>query len=837
MGVPAADEVTPTWICLSENHLNRTVAETPPISLIAVVHESGVNSLAPGQRLELPERGLIVVAGLNGSGKSGYARVVKVFAGTRGPEAILPNVFAASASPTASVEFAGANGHALSVTLDDAGTDAAIELRRIRVFDTLAAEAHLKQSNRVAWLPPVLETLGQYTQCLQMIAAELRSQGASLGEGLVQLPELESGPLAETLSLRGLAGYRAAFESVLPLTPVEMSRLDKIPQELVALRQADPARRAAEARQRAKTFRAGTRALSHAADVTSPGFFAGLEVARLTVVQARLDVAIASDAVTHADVMGTIRSPSWPALWSAAQAHAKESGHEPFPGNAAGSRCVLCQQLLDSEAVSRLEAFQDLAYGAANTSLTTAADAYSKLLQTGRDSTLPVNPSTDFVSATAVVNADLAARITEQLTLAHNLFFEIPERAEEGELTQPGGLQQTLTDLAGDIEALAIVEDNEASLLEDTDAAAAAAKALDEEQAALHARKAFEAARDLLIKDHNTRLQQTWNAAAIRSCSTQAASTKTSALAESYAAKVGEAFTEEVERIGVGRARVRIVFDKTELGVCFLRMELEGAEGSDLRDVLSEGERRAVALAAFFADDAGSGDLSTLVFDDPVTSLDQRHKRAIAKRIVAAASDRQVVVFTHDFSFVRELHDAADVLTKQGAEIAIAEQFVVRTESGAGQVNPSGGWELLHLKNRVGHMKQQLQDLTAAHRRGEEEVYRDGSRVLAGRIRDSWERLVEEVLLNGVVVRHNRDVMTKRLEDVTDITPDDYRKVDAGMTVMSRSNHDSPASDANDPPAPAFFKDEIDRLEEFAKEIRARRKKTATSLDPKPAGH
>ncbi|MEW5995511.1 MAG: AAA family ATPase [Candidatus Zixiibacteriota bacterium] len=77
--------------------------------------------------------------------------------------------------------------------------------------------------------------------------------------------------------------------------------------------------------------------------------------------------------------------------------------------------------------------------------------------------------------------------------------------------------------------------------------------------------------------------------------------------------------------------------------------------------VLSEGERRALSLAAFLAEQSIGGGSGCLVFDDPVSSLDHWWAKVIADRLVEEARSRQVIVFTHDLVFYDKLCTAVEV--------------------------------------------------------------------------------------------------------------------------------------------------------------------------------
>lgn len=83
-------------------------------------------------------------------------------------------------------------------------------------------------------------------------------------------------------------------------------------------------------------------------------------------------------------------------------------------------------------------------------------------------------------------------------------------------------------------------------------------------------------------------------------------------------------------------------------------------EGIQSGQVLSEGEQRAIALADFFTEIEMSRINGGIIFDDPVNSLDHYRREIIARRLADAAKNRQVVVFTHDLSFICDLRHAAE---------------------------------------------------------------------------------------------------------------------------------------------------------------------------------
>ncbi len=75
-------------------------------------------------------------------------------------------------------------------------------------------------------------------------------------------------------------------------------------------------------------------------------------------------------------------------------------------------------------------------------------------------------------------------------------------------------------------------------------------------------------------------------------------------------------------------------------------------KGNNPDSILSEGEQKVIAIADFLSETQHSEINRGIVFDDPVTSLDETRKNSIAKRLINQSSNKQVIIFTHDLVFV-----------------------------------------------------------------------------------------------------------------------------------------------------------------------------------------
>ena len=78
--------------------------------------------------------------------------------------------------------------------------------------------------------------------------------------------------------------------------------------------------------------------------------------------------------------------------------------------------------------------------------------------------------------------------------------------------------------------------------------------------------------------------------------------------------------------------------------------ELVLAENNNIKDILSEGEQKAVALALFISEISLSNNKSTIIFDDPVNSLDHRIMYNLAGLLLSL--ENQIIIFTHNKMFL-----------------------------------------------------------------------------------------------------------------------------------------------------------------------------------------
>ena len=91
----SVDHTPPNPTPLSEEHVSRPATPGDVIVLNSMQEIKNVNALLPEQVVTFSSNGITVVYGENGTGKSGYSRVLKRACRARHTEPILPNIFKA----------------------------------------------------------------------------------------------------------------------------------------------------------------------------------------------------------------------------------------------------------------------------------------------------------------------------------------------------------------------------------------------------------------------------------------------------------------------------------------------------------------------------------------------------------------------------------------------------------------------------------------------------------------------------------------------------------------------------------------------------------------------
>ncbi len=756
------------------------------LRLLEIGDISGIENLGPRRPLGFGTGNLCVIYGNNGSGKSGYTRLLKKACGKPRASELHPNVFLSTPSErkcTIRYEEAGV----ATVVVWPANSAPIDAMRVVDIFDTDAALSYLTQETGATYTPPSVALFEALAAVCGRIKTRLESEQGRLVGALPVLPvDYAMTPTGIAYGALNPDIDEAAIQRITQWRGEDTKALEQLTERLKA---DDPAASA-------RTKRRTKEQIDQLGNMLRDGATALGQERLVTIRALRVDALtkrrIAAEAAQVASAkLDGIGSDTWRALWEAARLYS----HTAYPGRdypvTDEARCVLCHQELGQEAQLRLRDFEGFVQGKLETEAKAAEKAYREALDE-----LPVALSED-----AIATRVQAAGLTED-RWANRLadYFEKVGKARDtllnGETTelatavsQPISILDELTTRSDTLEREAEQHDRDATIF---DRAQAGREKLDLEAHRWTAQQS-EAIRAEVARLRKMADYETWKRAVNpRGISNKADLISEKVITEAFVKR----FNRELEALGASRIRVELTKTRMERGKALHGLRLRGVQpGLDLPDsILSDGERRIVALAAFLADVVADdvverSHVAPLVFDDPISSLDQEFEWRVALRLSQLAKNRQVLVFTHRLSLYGAMEDAAKKMGEDWKNQHLHQHCIEMFAGIAGHPMDQAAWSS-STKQANNILLARLAEAKKAGEATGAEAYRNHAQGVCSDFRKLLERTVEDDLLNQVVKRHRRSVTTEnRLTSLSHITREDCRFIDDLMTKYSCYEH------------------------------------------------
>jgi hypothetical protein len=527
----------------------------------------------------------------------------------------------------------------------------------------------------------------------------------------------------------------------------------------------------------------------------------------------------ASSALFRDEPLPQIGSEVWQALWASARAFSDAEAYPErrFPVTDPGSVCVLCQQELTPVAADRLNRFEAFVRDDSQQRAEAARLAYDRALAMFKGEAVSLAELANIVATVRdELRQDALAMEIRGATLRalwrHRQIrrrHANPSTAIDVPVTEYS--RQALVDQAAGIEtrANALV----------AEAGSPARTALLGEKAELVDRQWLGGIKADVLAEIERQKKIARLEAAQRDTATNRVTTKSTEIAQALVTDTLRAqFAREVASFEIAGLAVELRQQNSVQGIPRFKVALARKPTAAVGQVLSEGEHRCVALAAFMAELATNENKSGIVFDDPVSSLDHMHREAVAKRLVAEAAHRQVIVFTHDLAFLFELNRAADDAQPKPP---VAISSISRGADKAGFCRSEPPFKARRVSDITTSLSNQLAGERYHFEQGNQDEWRKTIKSIAATLRDTWEIAVEEAV-GHVIRRLSNEVKTPGLVKLTAITVPDCEAMRDGFGRCSELLHSAAASLNRPLPRPEALTAEIDALAAWANSLRQR---------------
>lgn len=785
--------------------------EEDNIFLLEEIKEiENVNALVENQIIPI-SKNLTIIYGMNGTGKSGYIRLLNNAFKSRGDKNIIPNIFTNKVSSfSCKFRFKGNNGaYELEFPKDKEKT----EFLKFSVHDTESVRVHLEEENQLTFIPHGFEFFNKTVSLYEALRQKLSNDIAKSRpindfkylfghENVVsdlisnleyntsesQLTKLE-GVEEEDVSCLTTLNIKKA-ELISRNIPVKIDQLQKIIYQLSTF---------IDRTNESLNFLTTTVIDNYESLITSFGLLQ--ELSKQEGVKSLEQFSIEN-----------LGSNEWREFVTASIAYVglvEKSKRSLNSYPSINDRCVYCLQPLNEKEVALIKSYWVLLKSESQAELNRTINKIREAEKALKGLTpLKFDDTTSLFTFINNIDSDLAIKwktlVLEIESAKNQLITNLSEREINNKVKSFSIAVDELIEIAEKIK-LEITDLTSRNTVNDL---AAVQKDID-----LFTDKV------LLIKLHDKVLSfinaHKWAFEAEKSLSLLRTHSITSKQGQLFAEHITDHYTNTFnEECSLLNAPNFITINQRNVkGQTIRKLQIVGLNANK---ILSEGEQRAVGLADFLTEVQLNKSNKGIIFDDPVTSLDHQRREKIAVRLVDEAEKRQVIIFTHDISFLIKLQ----ILAGKKPDFQFTVLSIRRNGNQVGIIKNDLPWVAQKVGDRIKYLKNDLVTLNKLEKSGSEDEYNFAVKKWYGLLRESWERAVEERLFKGVVQRFSPEIQTLKLKFI-DINKELIEDINTGMTQSSKWVHDQ-AADLN-PTIPSCLEIQIDlkRIEDFAQKCSA----------------
>lgn len=740
--------VTLTAIPLDNTHIPITTTSSGSYpKLISLSNPINICALHNQGRLQFSNIGLTVIYGNNGSGKSSYSRILRKLCWSRNPSVTLKkNVFIPSTNQQRVDFVVENNGTNVSFTWTEGSPSNRI-LNSIFVFDNDCGDIYINNENPTEYKPvgidlleKLISTFTNINQALGLSIASYNTQKPVLPQNLLQTRISQWYGTIESLN-------RVDVDSQIQFTQADADRK----KELTILTTAqNPQKNITNLANQRTRINGYIQQFSRVETLFNEQNINEIRTNRVTFDSVNQAYQIATSELQNVNTLEGFGTGPWRSLWEAARNYAHSSNlsdGQNFPSLISLEKCVLCQQELDEIAQQRLTTFNQFVLNDVSTQLNSINSIIQTKINTYNSLIVPPIESLSELEQLIPNFRNIYNQFSSSVAICRNLILEF--------LKNGGELEVNLQTISPNITSILPIIDAQ---IEQNNQLLQNRNALVSELNELNCQEILFNNKTIILQYFDEYKYKSW----ISTCQSQLATTgisrKIGDLMENQAVSLQhQEFVSHLKFFNRDLAsKVQISRTRTSQGNTYQKCGLNGIS-EPINSILSEGEQKIIALSNFMAECTIDNRLNTIIFDDPVNSLDMDYRDLIANKIVQLSQNRQIVVFTHDLSFLRLLIDTHKAINTADCEIIGINKY----NDISGIVTDEIPYLAKNVQERVDSIRRILTEhdalaLTDAHGR---ETKLDSARK---RFRMLLERSVEEVISNKTYERFNKNIHLKK---------------------------------------------------------------------------
>ena len=744
------EKTTRTEITLSGLHDNERDYYSN-LMLSKLENLEGVNALLEGQSIEFSPN-LTIIYGSNGSGKSGYTRLLKNVFYSKSKEKILSNIYSTDIVKPVNANFIfKSEGNEISVSYNN--NDHSI-FEQFSVFDGKSAVKHIESKNEFEFKPAGLNFFGKFADALSHVEKKLNNEVTikQQGTNINNLLMLFDGNSEVTEAIQAINTDKG-FENLSKIASYtekntkEKESVQKKYEEL----QIASTKKDQEIRN-LNTIKKLLLQVKQSVEKFNQYFSNEMfEKANQAIIECLEKEEIAKNEGVEnfkTDNLNGIGTSEWKNFILSAEKFAllQENGNSHYPKN--DDHCLFCQQKLSEPAQKLIINYRKFIESVSEKKAAELQNKLNKAKKLYDDLDFNLFPPNNILTNWLIENYPIELEIIKhsiekQQILAEKICSDIQNKVvneKVGVLIETNIFETIEIELEKSLTIL-----NTGNQFKDLERLRNSIINLEhKEKLSLH-----------FPKFENYFNMQVWlNKASKANFPKQKITLKEKELSSKYFSEnYVSIFNNECQKLN-GDFGIEINRTSTA-GKSYRQLRLKGKNPNT---ILSEGEQKVIATADFLAEMKLSEINRGIIFDDPVTSLDDKRKNEIATRLVEEAELRQVIIFTHDLVFVSNLLSKCE---QQEAEFLCHWiENIDGKNPGAIYLNNAPSYEKDYKTS--GKAQNYLNEAKKSNPQQREEKIKNGFAAL----RTSYEAQVVFGLFKGVVQRFNERVSIESLRKV-----------------------------------------------------------------------
>ena len=608
----------------------------------------GVNALAENQVVEFSPN-LTIIYGANGSGKSGYVRLLKKVLYSKAPEDILHNLHSDEVHKPTNAKFTF-NSDNNPIPLNFTDKDKA-EFEQFAVFDGKSVIRHLQHKNEFEFRPAGLSFFSNYTDAIIRVEQKLNAEITikQSGNTAIDLSDLFEGKSEIETIVQNLNAKTNLddLKKNTPFSDEDKTKKDKIQKEYEDLFLASKGKEKSIKKLESikRLLNENKQKVERLNKYSTTDFLTKIKDAIndcTTKVEKAKAEGIESFKTNKITGIGT---EAWKDFIAAAEVFAQKQNPEDNSYPLGGDNCLLCQQPLSEDAEKLITSYWQFIKSEAEEKAKKAQGKLDKVEQFLTELNFDLFPADNTLTTWLEENRPkdlefLNKRLSEQKELSKNIVADIQNKKPINRSELKIGLEKhTNLDTRIDATIKSLKSDEQIKELEE----------LKKNKTFLEHKEKFN---NHFEKFENYVKNQIWLVKVNKADYAKRKITDTEkALSNKYFnQKYIDVFNKECKRLN-GNFGIEIN-NTGSAGKTYKQLKLKGRNPNA---ILSEGEQKVIAISDFITEMQLSEINRGIIFDDPVTSLDEKRKSEIAERLVIESVVKQVVIFTHDLVFVSSL--------------------------------------------------------------------------------------------------------------------------------------------------------------------------------------